>query len=256
MKRKSSECKSRELHYHQVKTHAVLNIPQYNTQPTPQAIAAALTQQVDNEQISEVLLTFTGGTPPTWLHGMYIKNGPGTFKGMEHLFDGYGMLTKTRFDHGNAFFSSRYLQSEAFKSFSAGNMAFSEFGTSVGLMRNLWNTVKLVTGAGLGALTMLSMLCFRFCITSLPGVTDNSSVNLVPDWSTGEVLTTTESVAGTYRYEWLFIPHVVTWYSLAHAKPAVVFLTPNPLHCFLPGSTPPRCARWGACSTRTRSRVT
>lgn len=136
----------------QVKTHAVLNEApkQRTTQPTPQAIAAALTQQADNEQVDEVPLAFAGGSPPTWLHGLYLKNGPGTFKGMQHLFDGYAMLTKTRFDHGDAYFSSRFVQSEAYKAFCDGQMAFSEFGTSVGLVKNLVNTVKLVSGIGLG----------------------------------------------------------------------------------------------------------
>jgi len=40
------------------------------------------------------------GAFPTWLHGDYIRNGPGTFKGMDHLFDGYGMLVKFSFANG------------------------------------------------------------------------------------------------------------------------------------------------------------
>lgn len=41
------------------------------------------------------------GSIPAWLHGDYIRNGPGTFKGMKHLFDGYGMLVKFSFKDGN-----------------------------------------------------------------------------------------------------------------------------------------------------------
>ena len=41
------------------------------------------------------------GSIPAWLHGDYIRNGPGTFKGMKHLFDGYGMLVKFSFNDGN-----------------------------------------------------------------------------------------------------------------------------------------------------------
>lgn len=40
------------------------------------------------------------GSIPAWLHGDYIRNGPGTFKGMKHLFDGYGMLVKFSFKDG------------------------------------------------------------------------------------------------------------------------------------------------------------
>lgn len=40
------------------------------------------------------------GNFPKWLHGDYIRNGPGTFKGMKHSFDGYGMLVKFAFKDG------------------------------------------------------------------------------------------------------------------------------------------------------------
>ena len=41
------------------------------------------------------------GTIPSWLHGDYVRNGPGTFKSMKHLFDGYGMIVKFSFKDGN-----------------------------------------------------------------------------------------------------------------------------------------------------------
>lgn len=49
------------------------------------------------------------GSFPTWLHGDYIRNGPGTFKGMDHLFDGYGMLVKFSFENGNVTTQQRYI---------------------------------------------------------------------------------------------------------------------------------------------------
>ena len=48
------------------------------------------------------------GAFPTWLHGDYIRNGPGTFKGMDHLFDGYGMLVKFSFENGKVTTQQRY----------------------------------------------------------------------------------------------------------------------------------------------------
>ena len=42
------------------------------------------------------------GTLPSWLHGSLVRNGPGTFRGMKHLFDGYAMLVKVHFEGGRA----------------------------------------------------------------------------------------------------------------------------------------------------------
>ena len=42
------------------------------------------------------------GRLPSWLHGSLVRNGPGTFRGMKHLFDGYAMLVKVHFEGGQA----------------------------------------------------------------------------------------------------------------------------------------------------------
>lgn len=42
------------------------------------------------------------GMLPAWLHGALVRNGPGTFRGMNHLFDGYAMLVKVSFEDGHA----------------------------------------------------------------------------------------------------------------------------------------------------------
>lgn len=56
----------------------------------------------------EALSLQVSGAFPTWLHGDYVRNGPGTFKGMDHLFDGYGMLVKFSFDNGKVSTQQRY----------------------------------------------------------------------------------------------------------------------------------------------------
>lgn len=58
-------------------------------------------------QVERLPLKVTGSIP-AWLHGDYIRNGPGTFKGMKHLFDGYGMLVKFSFKDGNVTTQQRY----------------------------------------------------------------------------------------------------------------------------------------------------
>ena len=42
------------------------------------------------------------GELPSWLHGSLVRNGPGTFRGMKHLFDGYAMLVKVSFKDSRA----------------------------------------------------------------------------------------------------------------------------------------------------------
>lgn len=48
------------------------------------------------------------GKVPSWLHGSFVRNGPGTFRGMKHLFDGYAMLAKFAFENGTVKVSHRY----------------------------------------------------------------------------------------------------------------------------------------------------
>ena len=47
------------------------------------------------------------GKVPTWINGSFIRNGPGTFQGMKHLFDGYAMLAKFAFEDGKIKVSHR-----------------------------------------------------------------------------------------------------------------------------------------------------
>lgn len=72
-------------------------------------------------------------------------------QGMQHLFDGYGMLAKFRFADGRVWVSNRFVESNSWKAFrDSGKMAFSEFGTGVSLGKNMWNMVKHYSGMGQG----------------------------------------------------------------------------------------------------------
>lgn len=71
----------------------------------PRARAAAFGTTAA-ELVEEIELQVQGEVPK-WLDGMYIRNGPGDYEKMKHLFDGYAMLAKTRFDNGRVFFSNR-----------------------------------------------------------------------------------------------------------------------------------------------------
>lgn len=55
------------------------------------------------------------GKVPEWLAGTFLLNGGGDYSGMDHLFDGYALISKMRVSGGRVFGSQRYLQSEAYK---------------------------------------------------------------------------------------------------------------------------------------------
>ncbi len=60
----------------------------------------------NDSQIEEVGLEVKGQIPK-WLSGSFVRNGPGTYKGMNHMFDGYAMLAKFSFSDGRAVYSNR-----------------------------------------------------------------------------------------------------------------------------------------------------
>ncbi len=47
------------------------------------------------------------GALPGWLRGAFIRNGPGTFRGMKHLFDGYAMLVSFDIEDGQVHVTQR-----------------------------------------------------------------------------------------------------------------------------------------------------
>ena len=145
------------------------------------------------------------GTLPSWLRGSYYRNGPGwydngTEEGMLHMFDGYGLLTKIELHGGNNSASMRvaFVQSEAYQAYRrTGKMKWREFGTPVPA-KNAGEKFVDVFRMMLGSAGLVQ------------GVTDNSSVNVLPRRGDGsdsknnknEVLwAMTETVAGTYAID-------------------------------------------------------
>lgn len=59
------------------------------------------------EQVEELELEVEGKLP-AWIEGTFVRNGPGTYKGMRHMFDGYAMLAKFSFSNGRVTYRSRY----------------------------------------------------------------------------------------------------------------------------------------------------
>ncbi|KAK9795606.1 hypothetical protein WJX73_008002 [Symbiochloris irregularis] len=148
--------------------------------PTQAAKDAAFRTDIAPEQERPFELEVSGSVPK-WLKGSYIRNGPGHYAPeMKHMFDGYGLLSRFIFEDGKVSAMARYTASNAFKLWkSSGKMQFSEFGTSISTLKNIWNTLLGVTGFG-------------------QGFTDNATVNTLP-LPSGELLAMTETIKGQYR---------------------------------------------------------
>lgn len=65
-------------------------------------------------QVQEVEAVLKGNLPE-WLAGSFLLNGGGDYTGMDHMFDGYALISKMRVSGGRVYGSQRYLQSEAYK---------------------------------------------------------------------------------------------------------------------------------------------
>ena len=46
-------------------------------------------------------------------------NGGGDYRGMKHMFDGYALISKIRFDDGKVYGSQRYVDSTSYKHFES-----------------------------------------------------------------------------------------------------------------------------------------
>ena len=79
--------------------------------------------------------------------------------GMKHLFDGYAMLSKFRFEGGRVWAANKYVQTGSWKAFRAAGdkQQYSEFGTSVPLLKNMINTVKHYSGLAQGEVLHLAL---------------------------------------------------------------------------------------------------
>ena len=101
-------------------------------------------QCVDAEE-TNLPLTLTAGRIPAELQGVFFGNGPGRLRhqgvNYRHLFDGDGMVSKVRFDQGQAFYTNRYVRTREFvEEGHAGAMRYRSFGTNLpgGVSRNLF----------------------------------------------------------------------------------------------------------------------
>jgi beta,beta-carotene 9',10'-dioxygenase len=100
------------------------------------------------------------GGLPDWLRGSLLRTGPASWEAgsrtMSHWFDGFAMLHRFGFGHGEVSYANRFLETRAYRAArSEGKLAYSEFATDP--CRSLFQRVS----------TMFS-----------PKLTDNANVNL------------------------------------------------------------------------------
>lgn len=139
------------------------------------------------EQATEVEASYSGSIP-TWLNGSLLTNGGASYGVMEHMFDGFAMLTKLRFEGGKVFGTQRYIQSNQYKHFAkTGKLKFRE-----------WLTLPEPT-AGLQQVADGIDFAVRM-FTKQDFVTDNPSVNVVP-LPDGTALAVSEARPCLYRVD-------------------------------------------------------
>lgn len=57
------------------------------------------------------------GELPAWLCGSLLVNGGGDYSHMNHMFDGYALVTKVRLSGGKAWGSQRYLDTKVYRAY-------------------------------------------------------------------------------------------------------------------------------------------
>uniref|UniRef100_A0A182JI63 Uncharacterized protein n=1 Tax=Anopheles atroparvus TaxID=41427 RepID=A0A182JI63_ANOAO len=87
------------------------------------------------QEIVEPIEGIIQGTVPDWLNGSLLRNGPGSLKVgdmmFNHLFDSSALLHRFNIDNGKITYQCRFLKSDAYKKNNAARrIVVTEFGTS------------------------------------------------------------------------------------------------------------------------------
>lgn len=97
------------------------------------------------------------GHVPLWLHGTYLRNGPGMFHigdyKFRHLFDGYATLVRLHFENGRLVAGHAQLESEAYQAAKKYNKIcyreFSEVPQQSNFFKYIGELASLFSGASL-----------------------------------------------------------------------------------------------------------
>lgn len=86
------------------------------------------------EETAEPVETKITGSVPSWLNGSLYRNGSGIFEigdiKMNHLFDGFSVLSRYDIKDGKVFYKNRILRSDTWnESIKANRLVYGQFGT-------------------------------------------------------------------------------------------------------------------------------
>uniref|UniRef100_A0AAR2L297 Beta-carotene oxygenase 2b n=1 Tax=Pygocentrus nattereri TaxID=42514 RepID=A0AAR2L297_PYGNA len=89
------------------------------------------------DETPQPITTKIRGTIPSWIHGNFLRNGPGKFdknqwwgNQFNHWFDGMALMHQYRIEGGKVTYMSRFLNSDCYKANAENNrIVVSEFGT-------------------------------------------------------------------------------------------------------------------------------
>ncbi|XP_037289284.2 carotenoid-cleaving dioxygenase, mitochondrial isoform X1 [Rhipicephalus microplus] len=89
----------------------------------------------NRQEVTEQISTHVIGTMPEWVSGKLFRLGPGMWEleggfSLQHWFDGAAILSSYEIHKGKVYYSSRYVETEAYKKMSTVNRpVVTEFGT-------------------------------------------------------------------------------------------------------------------------------
>jgi len=117
----------------------------------------------NNQKIFSMQNVPVTGKIPEWLHGSYIRNGPGMFqmknRRMNHWFDAMGALHKFDIGGGKVNYQGAFIDCNSYRSVKEkGDIAFSEFATDP--CKSIFKKVQ------------------SYIFPTLPNMTDNPKVNV------------------------------------------------------------------------------
>lgn len=149
------------------------------------------------------------GKIPEWLHGSYVRNGPGLFQAgqrtFNHWFDGMGALHKFDLRNGRVRYQSRFIECDSYQHVSKeGRLKFSEFATDP--CKSIFQKIQ------------------SYVFPTLPNMTDNPKISVARiankwlalgetpmqvefDMDTLEKIGVAEPVPGAFAYKTTAHPH-------------------------------------------------
>ncbi|XP_048098900.1 beta-carotene 15, 15-dioxygenase 2, like isoform X2 [Alosa alosa] len=111
-----------------------ISAPAQKTRPVVSGLECIKPLVSTVEETPELIGTTVKGTIPSWVHGSFLRNGPGKFEFGEnrytHWFDGMALMHRFYIKDGEVTYCSRFLRSDSYvKNSEKNRIVVTEFGT-------------------------------------------------------------------------------------------------------------------------------